>query len=750
MEDISATPHWIINARKNIEHSQQWKGFTAELFDAVQQQLVESHVNFFTDLSEAEKTLFLERAAKAIHSGNAYKEVVLQISSCLEDQLSSCVAIEMQESGSVSTKSDRFQSHVRDGMVNLLQKWPDMKYKLHALFNHPLSSEIRKVAWRLFLSNTKARMEYLTRVSTNKAKFSIDLDISMKCDILLSTEPTFKHLRDSKIAARAMKNVLTYYHRIQHLKNSLPDTESSLLVPLLQAAIAGTAHSTSVATVTTLLVEEYITLMESRPPFMRNSEIRHKASANTEGVVVFEEVAQMLGQKDKELSNVIQKIYTQQGDEPGESLCRGVENVLQAALGVLFVGYLNMTTLLYIWDQYVIGLDKPSYDCAPAFSFAFLHLLRDHLQKCSTKDELAAALRSQGPLLTVGQFQSVISKYFYGDLYSTLTKDNAESFPVLDPTQSKDCSCIVDVVTVPVPLLFLIPSIFLVLFPPWTHLSSNEIPLRTRPKDRRQAREEREALRTIHIEKMKQEERHRKVREEEEIRLQEERLQRQLEETKRINNEQRLYLEEQLAEERQHRYDIQKKAEEQIGLLQAEIRKIKGDRRPSVDVFTVNSFGTPPPSIESESPVQDRQLPSPLTQQNTTQDNTALPDGMSKPRQINGRTAESVTQDLFQRIMLTADTIINGQNTEREKLNSVTRDHLYSYRQDVQNAELEVFGRYLDPEELKNMPEPSRTEKRRRLAAAVRRGVEARYRARITQERLLLAETVAYMGATVT
>ncbi|KAK1147996.1 hypothetical protein AOXY_G35382 [Acipenser oxyrinchus oxyrinchus] len=364
--------------KKNIEHSQQWKGFTAELFDAVQQQLVESHVNFFTDLSEAEKTLFLERAAKAIRRGNAYKEVVLQISSCLEDQLSSCVAIEMQESGSVSTRSERFQSHVRYGMVNLLHKWPDMKYKLHALFNQPLSSEIRKVAWRLFLSNTKARMEYLTRVSKNTAKFSIDLDISMKCDTLLSTEPTFKHLQDSK------------------------------------------------------------------------------------------------------------------SDEPGESLCRGVENILQAALGVLFVGYLNMTTLLYIWDQ-----------------------------------------------------------------------------------------------------------------------------------------EEREALRMNHIEKMKQEERHRKLREEEEIRLEEERLQRQLEETKRINNEQRLYLEEQLAEERQHRYDIQKNAEEQIGLLQAEIRKIKGDRQPSVDIFTVNSFGTPPPSIESKSPVQNHQLP-PLTQQNTTQDNTALPGSMSK------------------------------------------------------------------------------------------------------------------------
>ena len=40
-----------------------------ELFDAVQQQLTESHVKYFSDLSEAEKELFMERAVRAIQHG---------------------------------------------------------------------------------------------------------------------------------------------------------------------------------------------------------------------------------------------------------------------------------------------------------------------------------------------------------------------------------------------------------------------------------------------------------------------------------------------------------------------------------------------------------------------------------------------------------------------------------------------------------------------------------------------------------
>ncbi|XP_066551196.1 uncharacterized protein LOC136717661 [Amia ocellicauda] len=701
MDANCTTPHWIIRARNIIEDSQEWKAFTAELFEAVQQQLTESHVSLFTDLSEAEKTLFLERAAKAVHRGTAYKDIIIHISSTLDYMLSSYVAKETNDCGPICTKSDLFQTHVRDGMVSLLLKWPDMKSKLHALFNHPLPSEVRKVAWRLFLSNTKAQMDYLSLMSVNKAKSRSDLDISQQCQTLLSKQPTFKSLQDSALAGKVMKNTLSYYHRYRRFKTALPDSESLLLIPLTQAAVAGSTPSTSVDSITALLVEEYITFMDSRLAFMRPQSTG--AQADAENGSVFAEVAQMLLQKDKELSSVIQKIHAQQGGNPQESLIRGVRSILQPVLRVMFVGFLNMTTLLYIWDQYIIGLDRPSYNCIPAFSCAFMLLLRDRLLACGTQAELAEVTRGQGPALAVRQFQNVISKYFYGELYSQLTKDEAESFPTLDPTQA--------------------------FFPPWTHLSTNDVPLRTRPQDRRLAREEREVLRAKQTERLKQEQQLQKLREEEEIRREEERLQRQLEETQRISNEQRFLLEEQLAQERQHRYEIQRKAEEQVKLLQAEIAKIK-EKQIFSDVYTIRSFGTPPPSTESKSPFQEDQ---PLGRHPHTPA-SARQEGLTGAS-VNGRTAETVAADLLQRIKQTIDTAINGQHMEREELDSLTRSQLQSYREAVRNAELEVCGRYLDAEEMDLMKEPLKSHLKSRLAAATRRRVEARYRAQLGQGR---------------
>nr|XP_015222949.1 PREDICTED: uncharacterized protein LOC107079926 isoform X1 [Lepisosteus oculatus] len=709
MENSFAAPQWLLKARTIIENSQEWKAFTADLFEAVQQQQTENHVSFFADLSEAEKALFLERAAKAICRGNAHKDVIAHIGSSLENILSGVVAAQMSDSGAVSTKSDLFQSHVRDGMVNLLHKWPDMKSKLHILFNHSLPSEIRKVAWRLYLSNTKARMDYLTLMSMNKVRSKADLDISQQCEALLSREPTFRSVKENTIGSKAMRNVLSYYHRMQHFKTRLPDSECVLLIPLVEASVADATPSTSVDTVTTLLVEEYITFMECRPAFMRSQSPGARDDAGSEEV--FAEVAQMLDQKEQELSNAVREIHARQGDSPHQSLLRGVKAILQPILTVFFVGYLNMTTLLYIWDQYIIGIDKPSYSCVPAFSFAFIQLLKDHLQACRTEGELAEVPKSRGPALVVQQFRGVISKHFHGDLYSALTRDEAETFPILDPVQA--------------------------FFPPWTHLSSKELPLRTRPKDRRLAREERAARRADQQQRAEREEQLQRLRAEEEIRSQEERLQRQLEETKRVGSEQKLFLEEQLAQERQHRYEMQKRAEEQISQLQAEIKKIREEKLVSTDIYTVRSFGTPPPSPESKTSRLDRP-PSPAPQHAPP---PAVPIAVSAVRQVNGRTPGSVAADLLQAVMQTANTIVNGHNMEREELDSSTQDQLHSYREAVRNAELEVCGRYLDADEVEHMTEPVKSELKKRLAAAVKRGVEARYRARVMQAKKPLPES---------
>lgn len=49
---------------------QEWKEFTGKLSEAVQQQMNENNVKHFNDLSESEKIFVLEKAAKALHSGD--------------------------------------------------------------------------------------------------------------------------------------------------------------------------------------------------------------------------------------------------------------------------------------------------------------------------------------------------------------------------------------------------------------------------------------------------------------------------------------------------------------------------------------------------------------------------------------------------------------------------------------------------------------------------------------------------------
>ncbi|XP_073171554.1 uncharacterized protein [Lepidochelys kempii] len=92
----------------------------------------------------------------------------------------------------------------------------------------------------------------------------------------------------------------------------------------------------------------------------------------------------MLEQKDRDLANIIRGIYSQTAEEPQEPLQKALQHMVQPAISTVFAGYLTMGTLLYVWDQVIIGLDQPAYNCLPAFSTAFILLLRDYLKTCQS------------------------------------------------------------------------------------------------------------------------------------------------------------------------------------------------------------------------------------------------------------------------------------------------------------------------------------------------------------------------------
>nr|XP_033777322.1 uncharacterized protein LOC117348864 [Geotrypetes seraphini] len=695
MAAASQSSPWLENARTRIENSQEWKEFTVKLSDAVQQQMNENHISFFTNLSETEKNFIIERAARTIQDGDSYLALTTHISTCLEEQLYSFVAQEMRDDHLLKNKSDLVMSNVMTGMINLLEKRPDMKGKVHVFFNQCLLAPLRRLTWRLHLSNTKARMEYLSHVSMNKATSALDRDISLQCLSVLSSERTFQHLQDNKLAFRAMRNVLSYYHKLRSLPASLCRTDYFLLVPLLQAVIDMSTPSTSVDSVSTLLVEEYITFMELRPSCMRLASTEDSTGRN-----MYEEAASLLHQTNWDLANTIQGIYTRQANKAQDSMLTAVQCMLQPVVQALFAGFLSMSTLLYVWDQYIIGLDQPAYNCLPAISVVFILLLRDHLITCQTTEDVEKVIQTQGPTLSIQQFQNVINRHFFTKLYSMLNKDEHAPYPIHDPDQA-------------------IPS--------WSHLSRVHLLPRTRPQDRRQAREEREMLQRQWIKEQKQEETVRRQLEEEHRRQEESRLQRLLEETKRTFTAQRDQLLEQLSWEQQFHYETQKAADEQIKGLQAEIRRLMKQRRLSMDTYSAGSLVAPPPSLNSQTPPQTGK-PSPSSPVHVVLNSTL------RTREVNGKTAESVTLELLQQIMQSADSIVNGKSdAERDSLNAMTRDHLHNYRRDVRNAEIETFGHAITSTEIQNIPEPTKAELHKRLSVAIKRGTEARYKANLHQ-----------------
>ncbi|XP_048375568.1 uncharacterized protein LOC125446089 isoform X2 [Sphaerodactylus townsendi] len=643
-----------------------------------------------------------------------------QVSTCLEKEIYRQIAQEVQSGGWMTNRLTSLLTHIEDGVMTLLEERPDLKGRLRSLFNQTLPAKLRGLTWRLYLSDRKARLKYLSQMVAHKAASWKDGEISLRCQALLDSEPAFQVLKDSKVAARCLRNVLSYYHKLQGASAPLHEQDYFLPVPLLRAILhtASPAVSESVDSVSVLLVEEFLTFMKLQPWLPKLS-----TSQNPKSVSILEEVASLLEEMDRDLARLLQNIYMQPEEDPKLALQRGVRQMLQPVLSTLFVGYLSMDTVLYIWDQIILGLELHSFDCLPAFTTVFVLLLRDQLLKCQSTAELELTLKTQGQTLSIQGFQDMIGKYFFHELYKQLQRDSHEPFPIYDPTQA---------------------------YPPWSYQGSQTAaPPRTRPEDRRRMREERVLLKKQYEERMKEQERLQRVREEELNRQQESLLQ-NFEAAARKFEMQKTHLEEQLSQERQFRYEIETKAEEQIRGLQAEINRLRerkmetGSGQHEVpqlftaqeskdfsETYSTESLPAPPPSPRSQGPTPASQHPSSSPETATGNNPTKSPkssDGQNK--------AQTLMLELLKQMMETASTIFNGSNADaREQLDTATRKHLQNYQQDQTNAKIEVFGYEISEGEIEDIPEPRRKHVRNKLETIIRRGTEARYKVQLAARR---------------
>ncbi|XP_032823762.1 uncharacterized protein LOC116950238 [Petromyzon marinus] len=566
-------PVWLWRCKRRVQDTKEWTAFAEQLSRGVQLQLSEGRVASLGDLSEAEKSLLVERAMSSLQGGDVYKSVVAKVASSLDEQLVQQVAVEVADDRvRPRSRVQVVQELLKSGLVSILHKWPELRSKLGVLFNHPLPSGIREPVWHLYLANARERTDFLARFTGDPASVQStqDAEIFLRCESLLFSEPTFRQLASSKATARTMRSVLSYYHTRKRPPGVLLDSEYLLVVPLVRVRLGRGARVEPQMSVMAHLMEEFLTFMESRPAYMTSSWT--KGTEHGEAEPMLQQIASTLVNIDKDLAVAVQKAFGQAGEIPKEAVMIGLVALLQPVVRVLFVGFLQLEVLLYVWDQYILGLEQPAYDCLPAFCLCLLLLLRDQLLTCDNPSRMMDTLRTNGPSLTVHDFQVTIVKHFYDQLSRDLNKWNVDELLELDPAYSMD-----------------VPSL-------WMRLAAVE-PLTEQADATHKARHPLGAERVEwQAERLPGDWRRGDLRDRNRrsgLRHEDGRVQRLMEDSQRMEWEQRQSLEEQLAQERYARYKMLREAEEQMGRLRGEMERLQR-RQPLSGYYPDRSL---PPSL---------------------------------------------------------------------------------------------------------------------------------------------------------
>lgn len=278
MATKTAEELWLSHAKENISNTEEWKELVSELFEAVQQQLTENHVSYFSDLTDSEKILFLDRASKLVRSSLRHSNLVARVSAILDQQINDGIMEELMNPSNKKPKTQLVLDSASDACANLLQKWPDLRSKLLTCLNRPLPLKLRKVIWEMFLVNPKIRDEYLNRkLNSSKSSNTVESSIEQRCEAFLASEPSFQGLSPlhASVVIHIMKNCLSYKH--SSLKEPVADTDYLLILPFLKVLVQDISvhgdsyHGDSLNSTVANFVGVFFTFMELRPTYMKDS-----------------------------------------------------------------------------------------------------------------------------------------------------------------------------------------------------------------------------------------------------------------------------------------------------------------------------------------------------------------------------------------------------------------------------------------------------------------------------------------------
>lgn len=333
-------------------------------------------------------------------------------------------------------------------------------------------------------------------------------------------------------------------------------------------------------------------------------------------------------------------------------------------LYLYILGFLSLDVVCYIWDQYIMSMKLPSFNCIGTFSAAMLMLLRDEILVCRNTKEIEDVLLTESKKLTTRDFQRVIDRHFMADWQKLVTEEvHGSDLPLVDPIATVGRSA-----------------------QPWSGWFRGQPPSRQRVEDRRQTREERELERRRQLMEQRREEARKKREQEEQMRLREEEMRQEFRAEKQREKEGIVALEKELKIERKERASVEKQKDEEIARLQVELARLK--RVTPVTSPDLRSSGIP--SVKE-------------------------PDPSPHPTRASRQQVEDLVRSLLGATLHSLDLVAHGSEEQRTNLNVITKDALQTNSDQYKEAERELFGRELHTDDWDRMDEEERLENTKKL-----------------------------------
>ena len=66
MSNKKPMPAWMSEVKEYAIKTNEWNDLTRSIYEAIDQHMSQNHVAYFSELTEAEKSLLLERAARSL------------------------------------------------------------------------------------------------------------------------------------------------------------------------------------------------------------------------------------------------------------------------------------------------------------------------------------------------------------------------------------------------------------------------------------------------------------------------------------------------------------------------------------------------------------------------------------------------------------------------------------------------------------------------------------------------------------